>query len=134
MYFLKISYRFNDGITIEITKTLQSDKDELTREGAVIHVIVTNPRGEVIDDWTSCIRTSEALDAIREAVAISNENWRKRLACHDQTGDTYSATEVIDTFADALPETFRSSIFGKKSDILTSITSQIDCHLIETQR
>jgi hypothetical protein len=60
---------------------------------------------------------------------IGSDIWR-----HDHTGETYSASEVVDTFGDALPETLRTNLFGKKCEIFTAITSKIDCHLIETQR
>lgn len=131
--FSKILYRFNEGTSIEINKKFQNESDDQSPDRTPIHVLVRNPAGEIIEDWTPRIGHPRHLMQIERSLPfltrIGSNIWR-----HDHTGEAYSASEVIDTFGDSLPETVRSSIFGTKSEILASITSKIDCHLIETQR
>ena len=53
---------------------------------------------------------------------------------HDYTGETYNLYEAIEAFSDHLPVSFRSLVYGDEPPALKSLISDIDCHLIETQR
>ena len=57
-----------------------------------------------------------------------------RLWTHDLTRQAYSLQEVVETFGDQLPEHIPSSVNAPPPEALASLISQIDCHLIETQR
>jgi ABC-type lipoprotein export system ATPase subunit len=53
---------------------------------------------------------------------------------HDNTGQVYSVHEVVETFWQHLPPTYRKLIYGEEPAPLKTLISEIDCHLIETQR
>ena len=52
----------------------------------------------------------------------------------ERTGEHYNLVEVMEEVGEILPESVKASFYGKKPEALTKLTSQIDCHLIETQR
>ncbi|WP_375779087.1 AAA family ATPase [Bradyrhizobium sp. ma5] len=56
------------------------------------------------------------------------------LFVHDQTGESYTLFEAIETFAEYLPPSYRTVVYGEEPAALKSLISNIDCHLIETQR
>jgi hypothetical protein len=90
--FSKITYHFNEGTSIEISKKLQGERDEQSPEQILIHVVIKNPSGEVIDDWTPRIGHPRHLMQIERSLPfltrIGSDIWR-----HDHTGETYSASE-----------------------------------------
>lgn len=52
---------------------------------------------------------------------------------HDYTGVSYTLYEAVEAFADQLPPSYRA-VYGEEPAPLKSLISNIDCHLIETQR
>ena len=53
---------------------------------------------------------------------------------HDETGESYSLYEAIELFANYLPPAYRVAAYGEEPTALKQLISNIDCHLIETQR
>lgn len=132
--FSKILYKFTEGIKVEIDKKLADDSNSPNTENRLsLRIIIRNSDGDLIDEWSPRLGNPRHLMQVERYVPfltrIGQNVWR-----HDNTGESYTISEVIEAFGDSFPEPIRSNLFGRTSETLTAITSQIDCHLIETQR
>ena len=132
--FSKILYRFTEGTTVEIDKKLADDSNASNTESRLsLRIVIRNSNGDSIDEWSPRLGNPRHFMQVERYVPfltrIGQNIWR-----HDNTGESYNISEVIEAFGDSFPEPIRANLFGRTSETLAAITSQIDCHLIETQR
>lgn len=131
--FVRASYRFSNGIFIQIDKsTPESQQDEVSPASAFVLKIYTDDIGKPTEWSPRLFDSKRALQVERYLpflTRIGSAKWR-----HDHSGETYSLPEIMETFADSLPNHIRDSAYGKKPEILNDILQQINCRLIETQR
>ena len=133
--FSKILYKFTEGTTVEIDKKLAADDSNpsSSENRLSLRIVIRNSNGELIDEWSPRLGNPRHFMQVERYVPfltrIGQNVWR-----HDNTGESYNIAEVIEAFGDSFPEPIRANLFGRTSETLTAITSQIDCHLIETQR
>jgi ABC-type transport system involved in cytochrome c biogenesis ATPase subunit len=132
--FSKILYKFNEGTTVEIDKKPPDDSDAPNSDNRPsLRIVIRNGSGDLIDEWSPRLGNPRHLTQVERYIPfltrVGPNVWR-----HDNTGEAYNLSEVIEAYGDSFPESIRANLFGRQSETLTAITSEIDCHLIETQR
>lgn len=132
--FDRVEYLFSDATLVRVHHgEAEASADE---PGVTTGVVIETWRQGICSD-TWCPRLSEApasrFGRIESYLPILTRTG-PRTWTHDVTRQTFSLQEVIETFADQLPEPVLSSLNAKPSLVLNELISQIDCHLIETQR
>ncbi len=132
--FSRISYEFTDGTKVEITKVFPDVTTDPEPNRPSFNLTVTDPHSNVVEEWTPRLsidprRVSQMERYIPFLRRAGPAVWRD-----DRTGEAYNLAEVMEEFGDSLPEAVKTNFYGKKPEALSAITSQIDCHLIETQR
>lgn len=60
---------------------------------------------------------------------IAPDRW-----VHDHTGETYSITELVESFGSQLPEGIKKLAYQDEPKELKLLIDSVECHLIETQR
>ncbi len=134
--FSWVSYKFSDGTTIKIDQTITERPTPQSRRRPSFKLTVVDSSGIQLDIWEPSLADPQRSDVQVEryvpfVTRSGPDEWR-----HDSTGEIYDLQELVETFKDAFPEQVRARAYGgtKMPEILTDITGQIDCHLIETQR
>lgn len=140
--FLWVSYKFSEGTTVTIEQILHpasgdepvSSGDEPVKKRPTFKMTIRDSDGSEIDEWKHTL-----IDPRRGAPPIERylpfmtrvgpNEWR-----HDHSGEVHSLQELVELYGDELPEPLRARYHGKVPEALTAIISQVDCHLIETQR
>ncbi len=73
--------------------------------------------------------------AVRSAIHLSPLcRFPEPPLTHDSTRQTYNLQELIEAFGDQLPDHVARSFSSAPPSALGHLISQVDCHLIETQR
>ncbi|GJD30588.1 hypothetical protein PMNALOAF_1835 [Methylobacterium adhaesivum] len=126
-------FRFTNGCEVEVKKSKPSKEDS---DDALSHArfeVVISTLGS--DDpivWRPKPDDRRVFTPERYLpflTRVGSSRWR-----HDHTGETFNITEILELFGEQLPQSFRSSIYGKKPILLENIITEVHCRLIETQR
>lgn len=124
---------FTNGYRVVVTKTKISKEDnDDAPSHAKFEVCVTGPGSGEPVTWRPKSDDRRAITPERYLpflTRIGLSRWR-----HDHSGEVFNITDLLEVFGDQLPPSFRSSIYGKKPEILSTIISEVHCRLIETQR
>lgn len=131
--FSEILFSFTDGSEV-VVKHTQPSESEVSDALGVTFTTRIGHDGPT-EEWSP--RTVEELplrvSRIEQYLPFLTRSG-PRLWTHDLTRQAYSLQEVVETFGDQLPEHITSSVSAPPPEALASLISQIDCHLIETQR
>lgn len=134
--FSSVSFKFSDGSRIVIEKSLPKPSEEVTDDSVPeshFRVKIFKGKEHQAEVWNPRLfdpRRAVSLDRYLPFLTrIGPSKWR-----HDQSGQILTLPEIVETYEDSIPDHIKLSAYGKKPEVLTSITSQIDCKLIETQR
>jgi len=130
--FSSATYTFSDGTVATIHKKSGGYDNNEAEVEAKLQIRIVLPNGEKTE-WSPRLFDPKRPIQIERFVPfltrIGGGRWR-----HDHTGEVFGINELIENWGDAFPENVRSSLYGKKPSVLTALTDQIDCRLIETQR
>lgn len=132
--FETVTFGFDDGSTITIDKYV--DEDGVTDVSDTLGIrICTSIIGEDLEYWAP--RPSDVTSlksrSIDNYVPFLTRTGPKTFV-HDYTRQSFTLQEVIENFGERIPEHVKRNLSDPPSGNLAKIISQIDCHLIETQR
>jgi AAA domain, putative AbiEii toxin, Type IV TA system len=130
--FERVEYHFTSGERLTISKV--GDPSEQAGGGLAggiqIRLVDAN---RSVTSWKPAPDPKIRAQPIERYVGFLTRQG-PNLFTHDYTDATYTFAEVVETFSEHLPETYRNSLFGMEPPQIAAITGAIDCHLIETQR
>lgn len=132
--FHAIEFIFSDASQVHVR---HGASDDASDEGAPSTgiVIETYRNGVLVDTW--CPKISDSVTArvarIEQFLPFLTRTG-PRTWVHDFTRQTFSIQEVIESFGHQLPPSVLEALNAKPSEVLNELVTQIDCHLIETQR
>lgn len=130
--FDKITFSFTGGAQVIISKPNQSVANSTQTPPPLTISTKSTADAEGVE-WTP--RISEARRAIQIErflpfiTRLGVDRWRD-----DRTGDSYTYDDFIESHADFLPDQIRLRLYREMPTVLSDITANIDCRLIETQR
>lgn len=131
--FDKIRYTFTDSSVLTISKSKKKEStDGISAESSNLEIRLKLKSGQNIE-WkprTQIEKRTPSIDRFLPFLTrVSPTRWQ-----HDHTGQILSVEEVVEAYADQLPESVRLGLFGKVPPEIATLTDSIDCRLIETQR
>ena len=89
--------------------------------------------GSVTFNWRPKFSEQRKLASIERSLPfltrMGGDRWRS-----DYTGEVLSFSDIVELYADQLPNSTMDTLFGSCPDWLSTIVNNIDCRLIETQR
>jgi len=135
--FRSIIFEFDDESTIFVNKEIETDGDTDVSDTLGVQFVTTFNNGSETTTETWVPRSYENF-ATKVGSLERHLPFLTRLGpksyMHDATGKIMSVQEIIESYGDRLPVSVKRSVADEPVGHLAKITSQIDCHLIETQR
>jgi predicted ATPase len=131
--FSSAKYTFQSGRLVTVRRD-QTVKDHDAPNGLNIFVAVTAPDQKPVS-WrpgSPNPKTGRSISPERYLSFLTRRS--PNLLVHDYTGETYTVYEAVEEFSQHLPPAYRTLVYGEEPPALKSLISNIDCHLIETQR
>lgn len=127
-------YRFSNSSTVTIRKSKQRNaQDEAAGSESPFEITVRPPAPAEAVTWKPKPADNRRVPTPERYLPfltrVSGTRWR-----HDDTGEILPFSDIIETFGEHLPETYRRDVYGKIPPALERIIQSIDCRLIETQR
>jgi hypothetical protein len=131
--FSSAKYAFKSGRQVTVRRDRPSEDPEASNKLGIF-VAVTSPDQKPVS-WRPASPDPKAGRSISPERYLPFLTRRgPNLLVHDFTGQAYTAYEAVEAFSQHLPPTYRTIIYGEEPPALKSLLSDIDCHLIETQR
>ncbi|GCD65304.1 excinuclease ATPase subunit [Acetobacter pasteurianus NBRC 3279] len=131
--FKKIEFQFNDKSVIQIDKPDNVDGETDVSDTMGLRFVTLIP-GDKPDTWFPRSRNLSGFRRPLEQYLPFLTRIGPRSYVHDNTRQIMSIQEILANYADRLPESILRAYSEPPSAKLEKIISQIDCHLIETQR
>ena len=138
--FRTATYKFSNGYVIRIAKGAELDVEEDAPSAVSETRVFIHLPSDVFGDAEPIVWQPPASKSLHQ-VAIQASRYVpfvSQLAgnrwVHDQTGQTYTATELVESFAAMFPPHLMLGLRKDEPPQFASLIDAIDCHLIETQR
>jgi len=130
--FKWVSYKFSDGTVVTIEPSTPGD--ETIKQRVSFRMTIKDAGGAQIDEWKHTLidlrRGGSPIERYLPFVTrVGPNEWR-----HDHSGEVHNLQELVELYGNELPEPLREQYYGKVPEVFTAIISNVDCHLIETQR
>ncbi len=129
--FAEASFAFTNGATVQILRVLPVESDD---EGSSISFVFRSTEG-LSQTWSP--RVSEVqrgrLAGIERHLHFLTRTGPNRWT-HDNTGQNFVLSELLEAFGDRLPSSVKNSFYEDEPQPFKELIDSIDCHLIETQR
>ncbi len=133
--FREIEYEFSDGSVVSVNHRYGGSSDTDVSDALGIEFQTRISGSEDIEPWFP--RVSEEIPGKLSRIEsylpyitrIGPKSW-----IHDVTRQTYSLQELMESFGDQFPDHIVRTLSSNPPPKLNELISQVDCHLIETQR
>ena len=129
--FKKVIYTYSDDTKISIVRNIASNSPEEVADQIwpLVHFI---QNGQELQPWEIKLNEQSEIHRLDRYISFLTRVGQNRYV-HDYTGQSYSAQEALEAFADQLPPDMVSKMYPGPPQ-LWNFLDQFDCHLIETQR
>lgn len=131
--FEKVEFRFDDGSVVQVDKPSDVDGETDVSDTMGLRFVTSVP-GDKPETWFPRSRNIGGSRRSLDQYLPFLTRVGPRTFIHDNTHQIMSIQEVLDSYGDRLPEQVLRAYSELPSPALKQIISQIDCHLIETQR
>jgi predicted ATP-binding protein involved in virulence len=132
----RVEFHFTSGQKLTIFRENKStdavETPSVTGLAAGISVKLVSAKG-IITNWKPAPDPKVRSAPIERYLGFLTRRG-PNLYTHDYTDANYTLQDVIELYADQLPESYRNSLYGKEPIEIAALTRAVDCHLIETQR
>jgi hypothetical protein len=131
--FGRVEFHFTSGQKLTIAKSGESTEPAvggLVGGGIILRLVQYNGQET---NWKPAPDPKARAAPIERYLTFLTRRG-PNLFIHDFTDVSYTLEDVIELYAEQLPEAYRNSLFGEEPPEIAAVTRAVDCHLIETQR
>lgn len=133
--FSEVTYYLSDGRRIVASPVGKTESSTEVSDALGVLFRTYDADGKQLDAWSPRASEEKALGPGRvEHYLPFLTRTGSRAWMDDNTRQIYSYQEVIETFSSSLPSAVLASLGMTASTVIEEIITQVDCHLIETQR
>lgn len=133
--FTRIIFEFDDGSSITVDKDVDSDNETDVSDTLGIRFTTFCANSNETESWTP--RSFESVPAKTRSLE-SFLPFLTRIGpksyMHDGSRQILTLQEILESYGDRLPLSLKRALSDEPIGKLAALVSQIDCHLIETQR
>ncbi|UYO55692.1 AAA family ATPase [Rhodopseudomonas palustris] len=132
--FGTVKYTFQSGRQVVVRRDKSGDDNDVSAKlGVVFHIFIPDHKPIQWKPGASADQRMMRAASIERYVSFLTRRGPNRFV-HDITGEIYTFFEAVETFGNYFPPSYRKQVYGDEPLALQGLISNVDCHLIETQR
>ncbi|MBB1092414.1 AAA family ATPase [Rhodopseudomonas palustris] len=133
--FGTVRYTFQSGRQVVVRRDKSGDENDVsTRLGVTFYVFIPDHSKPI--QWKPGVSADQKMSraaSIERYVSFLTRRGPNKFV-HDLSGEIYTLFEAVESFGNYLPPSYRKQVYGDEPAALQALISNVDCHLIETQR